>query len=317
MKLSLIIPFYNEEENIQPLVDTIEKTVNPLGMTYEVIFVDDGSTDNSLNILKGNLKSPANHVKIIELRRNYGQTTALSAGIDNSIGEIIVLLDADMQNDPADIPLLLKKLDEGFDVVSGWRKDRKDTFLTRTLPSMIANSLISKVTGVKLHDYGCTLKAYKREFLGTFHLYGEMHRFIPVYAADAGAKVTEVVVHHHPRKFGKSKYGIDRTLKVILDLVTVKFLMSYSAKPMRLFGGVGLALMTLSIGTLLFLIIRRIIFFTSILGSPFFQVSITVFILGFISMLMGLIAELLMRTYYESQDKPTYAVRSIEKRIKE
>lgn len=316
MDLSLIIPLYNEEENIQPLLETIEKTVNPLGHSYEVIFVDDGSTDNSLAVLRKAIKNYSNNFQIIELRRNYGQTTALSAGIDHSSGNIIILLDADMQNDPGDIPLLLKKLDEGFDVVSGWRKDRKDMFLTRTLPSRIANALISKVTGVKLHDYGCTLKAYKREFLGSFHLYGEMHRFIPVYAADAGAKVTEVVVHHHPRKFGKSKYGIDRTIKVILDLFTVKFLMSYSAKPMRLFGGVGLVLMTLSIFVLLFLTIRRILFLTSILGSPFFQVSITVFILGFISILMGLIAELLMRTYYESQDKPTYTIRSIDKNSK-
>ncbi len=313
MNLSLIIPVFNEEENIPQLMDNIQKAIDPIGLSYEVIFVDDGSSDQSLSILKAQSKEHFKSYQIIELSRNYGQTTAIAAGIDHSIGDIIILLDADMQNDPMDIPLFLEKLDQGFDVVSGWRKDRQDAYLSRILPSTIANALISSVTGVKLHDYGCTLKAYRREYLTAFHLYGEMHRFIPVYARTAGAKVTEVVVHHHPRKFGKSKYGIDRTIKVILDLFTVKFLMGYSAKPMRLFGGVGLGLMALSFGVLLFLTIRRIFWSVSILGSPFFQASITVFILGFQSILMGLIAELLVRTYYESQNKSTYSVRSISK----
>lgn len=311
MELSLIIPVFNEEENIPHLVDALQHTIEPLNLSYELIFVDDGSKDNSLKVLKKYSKGRFEDVKVIELSKNFGQTTAIAAGIDYSKGDIIILLDADMQNDPADIPLFLEKLNQGYDVVSGWRKDRQDAFLSRILPSKIANSLISSVTGVKLHDYGCTLKAYRRNYLQAFHLYGEMHRFIPVYAESAGAKVTEVVVHHHSRKYGKSKYGIDRTIKVILDLFTVKFLMSYSAKPMRLFGGVGLSLMALSFCVLLFLTIRRIFWSVSILGSPFFQVSITVFILGFQSILMGLIAELLMRTYYESQSKPTYSVRSI------
>lgn len=311
MDLSLIIPVYNEEESIPHLLDTLQQTIEPLHLSYEIIFVDDGSNDQSLKVLRELSKERFQNIKIIGLSRNFGQTTAIAAGIDHTRGDIIILLDADMQNDPADIHLLLSKLDEGYDVVSGWRKDRKDKYLSRILPSVIANALISSVTGVKLHDYGCTLKAYRREYLKTFHLYGEMHRFIPVYAEASGARVAEVVVHHHPRKYGKSKYGIDRTIKVILDLFTVKFLMSYSAKPMRLFGGVGLALMVLSFAVMLFLTIRRIFWSVSILGSPFFQASITVFILGFQSLLMGLIAELLMRTYYESQSKPTYSVRSI------
>jgi glycosyltransferase involved in cell wall biosynthesis len=311
MQLSIIIPVYNEEENTTHLLETLAQTCGTFAFDYEIIFVDDGSTDHSLAELREKSKGRFQQVKVIELNRNYGQTTAIAAGIAQSQGEIVILLDADMQNDPADIPLFLDKLEEGYDVVSGWRKDRQDKFLTRILPSRIANALISRVTGVELHDYGCTLKAYRRKFLETFHLYGEMHRFIPVYAHAAGAKVTELVVNHYPRKYGKSKYGIDRTIKVILDLFTVKFLMGYSAKPMRLFGGVGLILMALSIAVLLFLTIRRIFWSISILESPFFQAGITVFILGFQSVLMGLIAELLMRTYYESQSKPTYSIRSI------
>lgn len=317
MQLSIIIPVFNEEENTTHLLDTLAQTCDKFSFDYEIIFVDDGSTDHSLANLREKSKGRFQRVKVIELNRNFGQTTAIAAGIAQSHGDIVILLDADMQNDPADIPLFLDKLEEGYDVVSGWRKDRQDKYLTRVLPSRIANALISRVTGVKLHDYGCTLKAYRRKFLETFHLYGEMHRFIPVYAHAAGAKVTEVVVNHHPRIYGKSKYSIDRTIKVILDLFTVKFLMGYSAKPMRLFGGVGLILMALSIAVLLFLTIRRIFWSISILESPFFQAGITVFILGFQSILMGLIAELLMRTYYESQSKPTYSIRSITEDVQE
>jgi glycosyltransferase involved in cell wall biosynthesis len=311
MKLSLIIPFFNEEENIQLLIDAIQQAVKPLGLPYELVFVNDGSTDKSQAIIEENLVDPSQHIKIIELMRNYGQTAAIAAGIDNSDGEIIILLDADLQNDPADIPLLLEKLEEGYDVVSGWRKNRRDNFLLRTLPSRIANGLISNVTGLKLHDYGCTLKAYRRKYLSKFRLYGEMHRFIPVYAQDSGAKVTEVVVNHHPRTRGKSKYGLDRILKVILDLITVKFLMSYSAKPMRFFGGAGLGLMLLSSAILVFLALRRIIFSTSVMNSPFFAISSIMFIMGFFSLSFGLIAELLIRTYFESQGKSTFAIRSI------
>jgi glycosyltransferase involved in cell wall biosynthesis len=216
--------------------------------------------------------------------------------LDYASGEIIVLLDADMQNDPADIPMLLEKLNEGFDLVSGWRKRRQDTYLTRTLPSNLANMLISRVTGVPLHDYGCTLKAYRREVLEGFRLYGEMHRFIPVFANSVGARITEVQVNHQPRKFGKTKYGLERTLKVILDLFTVKFLVSYSSKPIYLFGGAGLVLVFGSGAMLLYLFVRRILSQISVLGSPLFQVAIVLLIMGFQSVLMGLIAELLVRT---------------------
>ena len=226
------------------------------------------------------------------------------------LSDIIILLDADMQNDPADIPMLLAKLDEGYDLVSGWRKQRKDNAITRNLPSMMANKLISMVTGVELHDYGCTLKAYRRPVLEGFRLYGEMHRFIPVFASSVGARITEVVVNHHPRRFGKTKYGLERTVKVVLDLFTVKFLVSFSSKPIYLFGGTGLGLMVISALTMLYLFIRRIFFLVGVTGSPLFQTSTMLFILGFQSMLMGLIAELLVRTYHESQRKTTYTVRT-------
>lgn len=313
MKLSIISPVFNEAGNLRELFSSLVKILAPLGYDWELVFVDDGSNDQSLSIMREFLDQHKYAVQIIEFRKNFGQTAAIAAGIEHAKGDIIILLDADLQNDPADIPLLLKKMDEGFDVVSGWRKDRKDNIIFRTIPSRIANGLISSVTGLKLHDYGCTLKAYRREFLGMFRLYGEMHRFIPVYAEASGAKVAEVVVHHHARKNGKSNYGLDRTIKVILDLFTVKFLMSYSAKPMRLFGGVGLGLMVLSTAALLFLAIRKIIMATSVLESPLFVISVLMFILGFISILLGMIAELLIRTYYETQGKSTYAIRAVTK----
>ena len=317
MDLSVIVPVFNEEENLPTLFKSLTNSLVPLQLNFEMIFVDDGSTDKSFAVLNEFLKESPNRMKLIQLRKNYGQTTAISAGINNAFGDVIILLDADMQNDPSDIPLLLEKLREGFDVVSGWRKDRKDKYLTRILPSQIANAIISKITGLKLHDYGCTLKAYRREFLGSFQLYGEMHRFIPVYAQGSGAKITEVVVHHNERLHGKSKYGLDRTMKVILDLITVKFLMSYSGKPMRLFGGVGMGLIIMSTIMLLFLMIRRIFFAISVVESPLFQASLVTLILGVQSIMLGLIAELLTRTYYESQGKSTYSIRSIIKNIEE
>ncbi len=313
MKLSIISPVYNEAGNLRELFGSLIKILTPLGYDWELVFVDDGSTDQSLSIMREFLDQQKYAVQIIEFRKNFGQTAAIAAGIEHAKGDVIILLDADLQNDPADIPLLLKKIDEGYDVVSGWRKNRKDNYILRTIPSKIANGVISSVTGLKLNDYGCTLKAYRREFLGMFRLYGEMHRFIPVYAEASGAKVAEVVVQHHPRKNGKSNYGLDRTIKVILDLFTVKFLMSYSSKPMRLFGGVGLGLMVISTVALLFLAIRKIIVATSVLESPLFVISVLMFILGFISILLGMIAELLIRTYYETQGKSTYAIRAITK----
>lgn len=311
MKLSLIIPVYNEEGNLENLYCAIEKTMNGLKQSWEVFFVDDGSRDKSLSILRGLAEQDPEHISVVVFRRNYGQTAALAAGIDHSSGDTIVLMDADMQNDPADIPMLLDKLDEGYDLVSGWRRQRKDNVITRNFPSMVGNWLISQVTGVHLHDYGCTLKAYRRGALEGFRLYGEMHRFIPVYAASVGAKIAEVPVNHYPRVSGKTKYGLERTVKVILDLFTVKFLVAFASKPIYLFGGTGLGLMAISTIIFIILLIRRIVYTVSVTGSPLFQMSAMFFILGFQSMLMGLIAELLVRTYHESQRKPTYTVRSI------
>ena len=273
--------------------------------------MDDGSQDGSLHVLKSLVEKDPGHVRAVIFRRNFGQTAAITAGIDHAEGDTIVLLDADMQNDPGDIPMLLAKLDEGYDLVSGWRKDRKDNRLTRIIPSIFANGLISWVTGVHLHDYGCTLKAYRRDALEGFRLYGEMHRFIPVFAHSVGARITEIPVRHHHRKFGEANYGLDRTLKVFLDLFTVKFLLNYSHKPMRLFGGMGMILITISVGLLLYLVIRRVFFLVSVLGSPFFLIGVMFLILGFQSILMGLIAELLARTYHESQAKLTYTVREM------
>jgi len=311
MKVSIIVPVYNEEDSIGLLYKAVEKSLKTLGTPWELILVDDGSQDNSLDKIRGIVKEHPNHVSAVVLRRNFGQKAAIAAGIDHSEGEIIVLLDADLQNDPADIPIMVEKLAEGYDLVSGWRFHRQDKFLTRTLPSHIANSLISIVTGVKLHDYGCTLKAYRREVLTGFRLYGEMHRFIPVYANFVGAKIAEIKVHHHARKFGKAKYGLERIFKVILDLFTVKFLTSYSSKPIYLFGGTGIALITFSFISLLYLSIRRIMTSISPFSSPLFTIAVMIASMGFQSILMGLIAELLVRTYHESQNKPIYTVREV------
>ncbi len=308
MELSLVIPIYNEEENLPFLMEAINAALNPLNRSWEVVFVDDGSRDKSLEVLRNFAQKDPVRVRAVSFRRNFGQTAAIAAGIDHAQGEVIILLDADMQNDPADIPMLLAKLNEGYDLVSGWRKDRKDNRLTRTIPSNLANGLISRVTGVHLHDYGCTLKAYRREALEGFRLYGEMHRFIPVFAHSVGAKITELPVRHHPRKFGVAKYGLERTVKVVLDLFTVKFLLDFSHKPMRLFGGSGIVVMLLGMVDLLYLFIRRF-FGVPASTSPLLMVGVMFVIMGFQSILMGLIAELLARTYHESQQKPTYTVR--------
>ncbi len=310
-ELSLVVPVYNEKENLPLLMDAVYAAMSPLNKQWEIVLVDDGSKDGSLEVLTGLADTDPDHVRVVVFRRNFGQTAAIAAGIDNSEGKIIVLLDADMQNDPADIPMLLEKLDEGYDLVSGWRKDRKDNRLTRTIPSNMANGLISWVTGVHLHDYGCTLKAYRRESLEGFRLYGEMHRFIPVFAHSVGAKITELPVRHHARKFGVAKYGLERTVKVVLDLFTVKFLLDYSHKPMRLFGGTGVILIGISALLLVYLFVRKVFFLVPVLTSPFFQIGVMLSILGFQSILMGLIAELLARTYHESQSKPTYTIRAV------
>ncbi|HEX9676053.1 MAG TPA: glycosyltransferase family 2 protein [Anaerolineales bacterium] len=307
MKLSVVIPVFDELENLGPLDEALREALR--GHDYEVILVDDGSTDGSLQRLEELAQADPAHLVVVELRRNFGQTAAIAAGIDHATGEVIVTLDADLQNDPADIPMLLQKIEEGFDVVSGWRVNRKDKLVTRRIPSQVANWMISRVTGVPLHDYGCTLKAYRQEVLQGFRLYGEMHRFIPAYAGSVGARIVEVPVRHHARVHGQTKYGLERTLKVLLDLFTVKFLISYAHKPIYLFGGTGVALIVPSLGVLLFLMLRRLLFGISVLGSPLFPTSSMLLILGFQSILMGFIAELLVRTYHESQAKPTYSVR--------
>ena len=309
MKVSVIIPVYNESEILSELVTTLFRTLQDQLYSWEILFIDDGSSDGSFQQLKSIAEENPEHIIVIALRRNFGQTAAIAAGIDHANGDVLVLMDADMQNDPTDIPLLLKKIDEGYDVVSGWRVNRKDNKITRVLPSRIANKLISWVTGVHLHDYGCSLKAYRKDILADFRLYGEMHRFIPAYAANVGAKIAEVDVKHHPRKFGKTSYGMERTLKVVLDLFTVKFLISYSQKPLYLFGGLGLFLLLGGFGILLFLLIRRLGLGISPFSSPLFPTSIMIVVMGFQSILMGLIAELLVRTYHEAQDKPTYTIR--------
>lgn len=308
-KISVVIPVYNERENLPDLHEAL--TLALQDREYELVFVDDGSRDGSQEILTNFASNDPDHTRVIVFRRNYGQTAAIAAGIDHSIGDVIVTIDADMQNDPADIPMMLGKIDEGYDVVSGWRKDRKDAFLTRKLPSNAANLLISKVTGVELHDYGCTLKVYRREVLEGYRLYGEMHRFIPAYAGWVGANIVEVPVNHRPRVHGTTSYGLERTFKVMMDLFTVKFLSTYASKPIYLFGSVGLVLMALSFLGFLYLFLRKFILDTGVVESPFLVLSTMLFILGMQSIMLGLIAELLVRTYHESQAKPTYTIRRI------
>jgi len=311
MALSIVIPVYNEVDSLPLLHTSLHDALKDIRLSWEVIYVDDGSHDGSIKLLDELAAQDSEHVVVVEFRRNFGQTTAIAAGIDHARGSVIVFLDADMQNDPADIPMMLAKLDEGYDVVSGWRKDREDNALTRNLPSHIANWLISNVTGVHLHDYGCTLKAYRHEVITGFKLYGEMHRFIPVYANSVGAKILEVPVRHHARKFGKSKYGLERTLKVVLDLMAVQFLTRGANKPIYLFGGGGIILIGASLLGILFLAMRKLILQIDILNSPLFIISVLAAMTGFQAILMGLIAELLVRTYHESQQKPTYTVRRL------
>lgn len=311
MDLSIVIPVYNEEESLPHLHQAVRAALAELPRSWEVIYVNDGSRDRSMEVLERLAAEDPKHVCVVEFRRNFGQTTAIAAGIDHARGEVILFLDADLQNDPADIPAVLAKLDEGYDVVSGWRKNREDNALTRNLPSHIANWLISNVTGVRLHDYGCTFKAYRREVITGFRLYGEMHRFIPVYANAVGAKIYEMPVRHHARKFGKSKYGLERTLKVILDLIAVQFLTRYSAKPIYLFGGGGFMMGALGFLGMVFLLVRKLLLDIDILTSPIFTLSVMLALVGFQTILLGLIAELLVRTYHESQQKPTYTVRQV------
>jgi glycosyltransferase involved in cell wall biosynthesis len=306
-ELSLFLPVLDEEENLRPMHAKIAAALDQLGKTAEVIFVDDGSTDKSLSILK-EIAAADDRVRVISLRRNYGQTAAMSAGIDAAKGEILIPMDADLQNDPADIKRLLDKLDEGYDVVSGWRKNRQDKLISRKIPSQIANKIISAIGGVHLHDYGCSLKAYRRDVIQDVKLYGEMHRFIPIYAAWAGARVTEIPVDHHARTMGKSKYGISRTIKVVFDLMTIKFMASYQTKPIYVFGTFGMAAFALSMLAGLWAIVLKFEG-TSFIQTPLPVVAVVMLAISVQFFLMGLLAELLVRTYHESQDKAIYAVR--------
>ena len=308
-EVSVVVPLLNEQDNINPLHEQITEALAE-NYNYEIIYIDDGSSDNSLNLLTQIQKSDS-RVRVICFRKNFGQTAALSAGFSHARGEIIVALDADLQNDPADISKIITKLKEGFDVVSGWRKKRHDKALTRRLPSKIANWLISTITGVKLHDYGCTLKAYRKEVLVQTKLYGEMHRFIPALASWNGAKIAEIVVNHRPRTAGTAKYGLARTWKVLLDLITVNFLGSYSTKPIYIFGGLGL-LSALSSFIFGFIVIyQKISNGVDISGNPLLIVTAVSIIATIQFILMGLLAELLVRTYHESQNRPTYVIREI------
>src|SRR3989337_3504872 len=309
--VSIIVPVYNEEESVPILYKAIKDVMDDTGLQYEIIFIDDGSADNTFSLLSS-IQKIDNNVVVISFRRNFGQTAAMAAGFDYARGEIIVTMDADLQNDPKDIPRLLEKAKD-YDVVSGWRKNRQDPFFSRRLPSMIANWLISKVTGVYLHDYGCTLKAYRKEVVKNIKLYGEMHRFIPAIASWVGASFTEEVVEHHPRRFGKSKYGISRTVRVILDLITVKFLQSFSTRPIHAFGPIGLAMGFLGFLIALYLSYEKIVLGYNIGGRPLLLLGILFMILGVQLVIMGLLGEMLARVYHESQDKPIYNIKKILK----
>ena len=310
-ELSIFLPVYNEEPNLPPLHAKLDAALKALGRTAEIIYVDDGSTDDGLNVLREIARRDP-RVRVVALRRNYGQTAAMAAGIDAASGEVLIPMDADMQNDPADIIRLLEKLEEGYDVVSGWRKDRQDKLITRKIPSMLANRLISWIGGVPLHDYGCSLKAYRRESIEDVRLYGEMHRFIPIYASWAGARVAEIPVTHHARTMGKSKYGLSRTVKVIFDLITIKFMASYQTKPLYLFGGAGMLTFAVSLICALMAFLMKYgdwPHHADFVQTPLPVVSMVTLVLGVQLFLMGLLAEMTVRTYHESQQKSIYAVR--------
>ncbi len=302
--ISVVIPAYNEEQNIPILYQKLTQVLE--GKDYEIIFVDDGSEDGTFNVLE-EIANKDKRVKVIRFKRNYGQTSAMYAGFQHAKGDVIITMDADLQNDPEDIPVLLEKLEEGYDIVSGWRKDRKDPFLSRRLPSMIANWIISKVTGVHLHDYGCTLKAYRAKLLKDLELYGDMHRFLPALTKRQGAKITEIVVRHHPRIYGKSKYGIGRTIRVILDILLVKFLNEYINKPMYVFGTVGFILFSMGMLALLYLV------FLKILGEdigrrPLLILSVLLILAGIQLISTGILAEMMIRIYYRIKEEKPYII---------
>lgn len=313
MELSIVIPIYNEEENVEPLIHEIEGVLTPLRIGFEIVAVDDGSKDGTFAVLK-RLYSQVPGLNVVRLKRNFGQTAALAAGLDIAQGATIVLMDGDGQNDPADIPGLLEKVREGNDLVAGWRFNRRDAFLNRRLPSMIANRLISWATDVRLHDYGCTLKAMRRDIAKGIKLYGEMHRFIPAIAYERGAQIAELKVNHRARTHGSSKYGITRTLRVLLDLLTVKFLSSYSTRPAHVFGPVGLASGLVGFALALYLTVQKFRYNLDIGNRPLLLLSILLIFIGFQFITMGLLGEMLARTYHESQDRPVYVVGEVLQR---
>ncbi|MGH7771994.1 MAG: glycosyltransferase family 2 protein [Candidatus Binatia bacterium] len=306
----MVIPVYNEEESLEPLIQEASSVLQPLGRSYELIIVDDGSTDGTYPILS-RLHKKEPRIKVLRLKRNFGQTAAVAAGLAHAQGEVIVAMDGDGQNDPRDIPTLLDKLEEGFDLVSGWRYHRQDPFWSRRLPSQIANGVISWMTQVKLHDYGCTLKALRREVAKDLKLYGEMHRFIPAIAYERGARIAEIKVNHRSRRWGKSKYGIARTFRVVLDLITVKFLISYATRPLHIFGLIGL--MSGGAGFIIgiYLSVQKIFYGLEIGGRPLLLLAVLLILISFQFITMGLLGEMLARTYHESQDKPTYVIKEI------
>ncbi len=309
MTVSIVIPLYNEEENVEMLQEKLHQALDSHKLDYEIIYVDDGSNDRTLQLLEGIQKKNSN-VMVLSLRRNFGQTAAFAAGFDFARGDIIVTMDGDLQNDPTDIPRLLEATKD-YDLVSGWRKNRKDPFISRRLPSIIANWLISRVTGVRLHDYGCSLKAYKRDVIKNLKLYGEMHRFIPAVASWYGVRISEIETTHHPRLRGKSKYGISRTMKVLLDLITVKFLQSFSTKPIQFFGPLGLMFSFAGIGISFYLSIEKLFKDINIGGRPLLLLGVLLIIVGIQFIGMGLLGEMLVRVYHESQKKPIYAIKRI------
>ncbi len=310
LDLSIVVPIYNEAESIPYLLDAISNSAEQTGLTYEIICVDDGSIDGSTDVLKKETQTRSS-LKAIILRRNYGQTPAMAAGFTESQGKIIITLDGDLQNDPADIPLLLEKLEQGYDLVSGWRKNRQDDAITRLLPSKIANWLIGKITGVKLHDYGCSLKAYRAELIDDMNLYGELHRFLPALAYIEGAKITEIPVNHHARRFGQSKYGLGRTFRVIMDLLTIFFMKKFLTRPMHVFGFFGLIVTMLGFLMGIYLTFLKLGLGQSIGDRPLLILCALLILTGVQLFSFGLLGELLMRTYHESQKRPIYRIRDI------
>lgn len=306
--LSVVVPIFNEAESVETLYERLTQSLSAPGHSYEILAVDDGSTDSSFAILS-RLAASDQRLRVVRFRRNYGQTAAFSAGFQLSQGQVVVTIDADLQNDPADIPLLLAKIAEGYDVVSGWRERRRDPFLNRRLPSLVANWLISQITGVHLHDYGCSLKAYRTEVIKNIQLYGELHRFIPAIASWQGVAVTEIPVNHFSRQFGTSKYGLNRTVRVMLDLVTVRFLLSYATRPMQIFGVIGLLSMALGSTISFYLAMLKMLTGEKLSRRPLLLLGVLLIILGAQFISLGLIGEMVARTYFETQKKPIYVIR--------